>query len=247
MIELGNMDLRIRIEQLEIENKILRNKLTELNETVKHNKNSIPTIKKSNIKELIMDVEMLAMKEEITEDEIKLNKQIASLTERNKKILIALDKFNGLNRDQLIEMFFDHCVNKQISCTKIMNTLESQGHVRINRKTRPFTAYSKHKFGPANNEGYVYIVKEFHTNTYKIGKTKNLTKRLNIFDVKLPFRWELINSIKFEDYSYGETLLHRFFSDKRIDNTEWYDLSEDDLRMIVNQQLPEEIRNIICG
>lgn len=72
--------------------------------------------------------------------------------------------------------------------------------------------------------GYIYLIKsEF--GSYKIGRTKNLPKRLNLFGVKLPFDIELINAIYVNDTYFFESWLHQFFHECRA-NGEWFNLDE---------------------
>ena len=91
------------------------------------------------------------------------------------------------------------------------------------------------------SDGYVYFIKEFHSNTYKIGKAKNLENRLKIFEVKLPFEWELVHSIKSDDYSLDEKLAHLFFKKKRV-RGEWFNLNESDLELIKRKDFHKRLR-----
>ena len=74
--------------------------------------------------------------------------------------------------------------------------------------------------------GYVYIIKS--KLGYKIGKTKNIKNRLKIFDVKLPFEFEIKHYIKTVNYNELEKHLHSYFIDKNI-NGEWFDLNLSDI------------------
>ncbi|MCR6096897.1 GIY-YIG nuclease family protein [Salipaludibacillus agaradhaerens] len=91
-------------------------------------------------------------------------------------------------------------------------------------------------------EGYVYLIKEFHSNTYKIGKAVNVENRLKIFNVKLPFKWELIHTIKCKDYHRAETKAHNIFSTKRV-NGEWFDLSDGDVEEIKSDSFKKVINS----
>lgn len=92
----------------------------------------------------------------------------------------------------------------------------------------------KDPFSPANYpevKGFVYIIKEHKYNTYKIGKTKNLKQRMNLFGVKLPFKIEIVHIIASDDYSEIETELHKTFAEKRLEG-EWFDLSDEDIEWL---------------
>lgn len=77
--------------------------------------------------------------------------------------------------------------------------------------------------------GYVYLIKSEYG--YKIGKTKNLKQRTQLFGVKLPFPIEIAGYGWFEDYSSAETEYHRRYAHKRLEG-EWFKLSESDVRTI---------------
>jgi hypothetical protein len=77
--------------------------------------------------------------------------------------------------------------------------------------------------------GYVYVIKSDHG--YKIGKTKRMKDRAQLFSVKLPFPIEVVHYAWFDDYSATETELHRLFQSKRLGG-EWFDLSPHDLDRI---------------
>lgn len=76
--------------------------------------------------------------------------------------------------------------------------------------------------------GYIYLIKEYVTNTYKIGRTSNPKNRLDIFNVKLPFKWDLIALYSTRNMIILESNLHELFTKKR-ENGEWFNLDEDDL------------------
>lgn len=74
--------------------------------------------------------------------------------------------------------------------------------------------------------GYVYFIKSIHG--YKIGKTKNIKNRLKIFEVKLPFDFELKYYVRTIDYNELERTLHEYFVEKQI-NGEWFSLTTEDI------------------
>lgn len=79
-------------------------------------------------------------------------------------------------------------------------------------------------------EGYIYIL-EADTGHYKIGCTKNLTKRLTFFGVKLPFNVTLYNAVKVDDMYRFESWIHRYWEENRV-NGEWFRLSAIDLDVL---------------
>lgn len=93
--------------------------------------------------------------------------------------------------------------------------------------------------------GHVYLLKS-PTGTYKIGRTKDPSKRLHTFSVKLPFEVEFVCVIAAEDMIALETELHRKFKHKRVGG-EWFALSEDDVAFIsqlaANNLLTDSIKN----
>jgi hypothetical protein len=92
--------------------------------------------------------------------------------------------------------------------------------------------------------GYVYFVQEYMTGSFKIGKTKNLEKRMNVFGVKLPFENKLIYLIKTGNHHQTEAAFHQHFSDKRLEG-EWFALSKEDLAWIKAGKYTPDINKTI--
>ena len=92
--------------------------------------------------------------------------------------------------------------------------------------------------------GFVYFVQEYMNGSFKIGKTKNLEKRMNIFGVKLPFENKLIFLIKTGNHHQTEVAFHKHFSDKRLEG-EQFALNKDDLGWIKAGKYTEEINQTI--
>ena len=86
---------------------------------------------------------------------------------------------------------------------------------------------------PASQEsssgGYVYVIRSEYG--YKIGKTKRMKDRAQLFSVKLPFPIEIVHFAWFDDYSAAELLFHQTFQSKRLQG-EWFNLSASDLARI---------------
>lgn len=82
--------------------------------------------------------------------------------------------------------------------------------------------------GPKNpRRGFVYLFK--CNDRYKIGRTKNPTKRLaKMAGAIMPFKIERLHAIPCKDACATETELHRRFADKR-EQGEWFNLTEEDI------------------
>lgn len=75
------------------------------------------------------------------------------------------------------------------------------------------------------SNGYVYFIKSDFG--YKIGYTATLKKRMKVFEVKLPFKFEIHSVIQCPEYKHIEFFLHNQLHHKRI-NGEWFDLNDKD-------------------
>lgn len=79
---------------------------------------------------------------------------------------------------------------------------------------------------------YVYLIQDVDVTRYcKIGRTTNLSGRLQRFGIELPFNHNLIHLIYTGNSSKAETALHRRFKAQRM-NGEWFALSDDDIEFI---------------
>lgn len=97
---------------------------------------------------------------------------------------------------------------------------------------------------PGKAPGYVYFVQEYMNGSFKIGKTKNLEKRMNVFGVKLPFENKLIYLVKTGNHHQTEVAFHKHFADKRLEG-EWFALNKDDLSWIKAGSYTSEITQTI--
>ncbi|MGD7044956.1 GIY-YIG nuclease family protein [Jeotgalibacillus proteolyticus] len=95
-----------------------------------------------------------------------------------------------------------------------------------------------------NAPGYVYFVQEYMNGTFKIGKTKYVDKRMNLFSVKLPFENKLIHLVKTGDHHKTEKAFHHHFSEKRVEG-EWFSLSKEDVDWIKNGHYSKDILHSI--
>jgi glucan-binding YG repeat protein len=82
-----------------------------------------------------------------------------------------------------------------------------------------------------NASGYIYFVQEYMNGSFKIGKTKYIEKRMNLFGVKLPFENKLIYLIKTSNHHQTEAAFHKHFSSKRLEG-EWFALTKEDIAWI---------------
>ena len=88
--------------------------------------------------------------------------------------------------------------------------------------------YSEREFhGDKSSHGTVYVIKS-DTGHCKIGKARRFHRRMQMFEVKLPFRFEVIVTIKTPDMHILERILHERFSKKRV-NGEWFLLDDTDI------------------
>ncbi|MGG1417532.1 GIY-YIG nuclease family protein [Bacillus subtilis] len=99
-----------------------------------------------------------------------------------------------------------------------------------------------------NKEGYVYFLKEYSGNTVKIGYAKDPLTRINnmLFVPSIPV--ELIYTLKSKNAHCLETMFHMYFFKKRRTEgfrTEFFELTEEDMKRIYNRDLPEEMLNLI--
>ena len=83
-------------------------------------------------------------------------------------------------------------------------------------------------------KGFIYVIKSEYG--HKIGKTKNYESRLNLFNVKLPFDFEIVRLYASSNYHEDETFLHSFFGEQVL-NGEWYNLSDNDIESIDEHML----------
>jgi hypothetical protein len=76
--------------------------------------------------------------------------------------------------------------------------------------------------------GYVYFIKEYHSNTTKIGRTINLPSRTNQFAAKLPFDWDYVRIVQCDNNVLLEESLHKNLIEKRV-NGEWFDVDANEI------------------
>lgn len=78
--------------------------------------------------------------------------------------------------------------------------------------------------------GHVYLLRGTNS-TYKIGKTRNLKKRMKHF-CGLPFEISLVHAIPSDDITSLEKEFHDRYSDRRV-RGEWFKLQEEEVQEII--------------
>lgn len=92
-------------------------------------------------------------------------------------------------------------------------------------------------------KGFVYLIKNPLNNSVKIGRTKDLQKRLSAIRNGLP-QAELFAFKKVENTTYEEREMHKIFKKKRIER-EWFALDEKDIALIITKYGYHEV-NPLC-
>jgi hypothetical protein len=93
---------------------------------------------------------------------------------------------------------------------------------------RPYRKMRHRDSGPE----FVYLIQDVDVTSYcKIGRTKNPERRLSTFEVKLPFKFEILAIIETANARGLETSLHRRYADRRVSG-EWFALTPDDIDAI---------------
>lgn len=78
-------------------------------------------------------------------------------------------------------------------------------------------------------KGYVYVLKMGEY--YKIGRSKDVTKRLESIGLLMPITPTLIHTIKTDDMEYAERYMHERFAECRV-NGEWFALTDAQIEWI---------------
>ena len=77
--------------------------------------------------------------------------------------------------------------------------------------------------------GYIYLIKDSSNETFKIGRIKDINKRIKTLQTGNCTELELIFSFKTDYAARLESMLHRRFEHYRLYN-EWFRLPEDIVR-----------------
>lgn len=109
-----------------------------------------------------------------------------------------------------------------------------------------FSIYERGRQKGQPQKGFVYLLPAYGENGligYKIGKTTNPLSRRKTFSIKLNFEVKFLALIGTDDHSKLETELHRRFAAKRLGSSEWFTLSEEDVKYI--QSLMTELNQVM--
>lgn len=113
----------------------------------------------------------------------------------------------------------------------LMATTDSSARAERIIPTIKQTVYHIHRRTTPRGE-YIYVIKDIDiSGYYKIGRTNDPSIRLSTFDVKLPFRIEVIAILTCKNAMQGERELHVRFASKRV-RGEWFNLDDSDLEYL---------------
>lgn len=91
---------------------------------------------------------------------------------------------------------------------------------------------NQNKLKQNNRKGVVYVINQVGTNNYKIGISTNYQERFKHFSVKLPFDIQETAVYETDEFITLEKQLHEYFADKRLNNSEFFELNQEDLEQI---------------
>ncbi len=152
-------------------------------------------------------------------------------------ILLFLERMTKI----LLKGFLSFLNKKNNTHLPVQNVLLSPQKIYLYQPDQPeLQKIIDSPFPDGKAPGYVYFVQEHMNGTFKIGKTKHIEKRMNVFGVKLPFKNELIYLIKTGNHHQTEVAFHNHFSHKRLEG-EWFQLNQDDVVWIKEQKYTSEI------
>jgi ribosomal protein S25 len=88
-------------------------------------------------------------------------------------------------------------------------------------------------------QGVVYVFRQEGTDNYKIGFSANYEQRKNIFGIKLPFNMKEVAVYNTDYYKEAEAGIHNHFSDARLNGSEFFTLTPEQL-----EEIPVIIKNV---
>jgi hypothetical protein len=185
---------------------------------------------------------------------------------KHNKPLIGNEKYARLKLDRDTMMNYIECEGEMATkelTTKVIQELiklvslpdevynavkVKQDRIIRERETSYFRKEKSIKEEPKGNHGYVYFLKEYHGHTVKIGSAKDPSQRINnlIFVPSIPV--EIIHTIPSRNAKSLEKLFHQYFYKKRIKHgqrTEFFELTEEDMKDIYKRNLPEVMLKLI--
>ena len=101
---------------------------------------------------------------------------------------------------------------------------------RVKKALRADRLASQPGMPKKSREGFVYLL-QGESSLYKIGKARDVNKRVLEISPKMPFDPILLHTIKCDDYTAAEAGIHSQFNHLRV-NGEWFRLGTDDVSMI---------------
>ena len=162
------------------------------------------------------------------------------MAERNIKTLSKLSEISGLSRMAVDRCYynkskrldFDTAIKlcKALKCEldELYTLVSEEEHQQIQKDEQSRNEKLK--------KGYVYFIRNPHTELIKIGKTRDVEVRLNQLSYEFKQRLELIGAIPYEDSAKAERKLHVMFGDCRKTG-EWFDIKIEDVAEILEKEL----------
>lgn len=135
--------------------------------------------------------------------------------------------------NKLLELLFGEKKSTQA-------TIETQSVELYHANQAKLEKIMSDPFPEGSAPGYVYFVQEHLTGTFNIGKTKNITKRMNVYHIKLPMKNELLFFVKSGNHHKTKAAFHKHFANKQVDG-EWFKLTSEDVAWIKKGNYTEEI------
>ena len=82
--------------------------------------------------------------------------------------------------------------------------------------------------------GYVYLIADKTNNTYKIGRTNNLTRRFRSIKTGNPNKLDLVAYAICNNTVEAEKKVHNLYGYRRRKGKEWFDLNEQEISNLKN-------------
>lgn len=141
---------------------------------------------------------------------------------------------SGWEHKELIELLTNTINNYG---DKFNNDMERLKDERINELLNPHKEEFIIDKPIKKSPGYVYFVK--CNDVVKIGRTKNLKERMEVYSVKSPFETEILHQVETDNCVRLERHFHAIFMDKRTDG-EWFRLTKQDIADIKSDKYLKE-------
>ena len=94
------------------------------------------------------------------------------------------------------------------------------------------------------NLGYIYFIQRPEGGHVKIGRTRNMQRRLKFFARKLPVKVQPIHVFRTYNYEAIELALHKEYAQFRL-QCEWFELPDDAIAAIKAGKLPAAINSMV--